>query len=217
MQFSAIIFDMDGLMLDTERLARRAWRQAGAEWGYAIPDEVYLLAVGRTKPDTEKLFRDALGPDFPFQEMYEHKQAYMQAATEDGIPIKPGLFDLLARIDALGLAKTVATSTARPMAIQKLTLSGLIERFDFIVCGDEVANGKPAPDIYLAAALGLKASPTECLVLEDSEAGIRAAYAAGMTPVMIPDLKQPSPETRALAYRVLPSLAEVVGLLNSAL
>jgi beta-phosphoglucomutase-like phosphatase (HAD superfamily) len=88
--------------------------------------------------------------------------------------------------------------------------------FDFIVCGDEVANGKPAPDIYLAAALGLKASPTECLVLEDSEAGIRAAYAAGMTPVMIPDLKQPSPETRALAYRVLPSLAEVVGLLNSA-
>ena len=172
------------------------------------------MAVGRTKEDAEQLFCRALGPDFPFRQMYDRKQQYVDQAIQRGIPTKPGLFNLIDLIEQLGLPKAVATSTARPRARQKLTLTRLLDRFDFVVCGDEIANGKPAPDIYLAAADGLRVPPARCLVLEDSEAGIKAAHAAGMRPIMIPDLKQPSAETKRLAYRILPSLGEVTTLLQ---
>ncbi len=206
----AVLFDMDGLMLDTERIAQRAWQRAGAQRGYDFPSDVYLQAVGRTKADTAVVFKQAYGDDFPFQELYARKQAfYYEMLESEPIPIKAGLIDLLDRIDELGLSKAVATSTARPSALKKLTLTGLIERFTTIVGGDEVVNGKPAPDIFLTAAQRLGIAPAHCLVLEDSEAGIRAAHAAGMTPVMVPDLKQPSDDVRGLAHMVAHSLTDV--------
>lgn len=212
----AIIFDMDGLMLDTERLAQRAWQQAAAEWSYELPDDVFLAAVGRTAADTGKIFRTAYGADFPFEAMYERKQQLLhEIIATEGIPPKVGLYALLDQIDALGLRKAVATSTARALAELKLTNARLIARFAVIICGDEVAAGKPAPDIFLAAAHELGVSPQHCMVLEDSEAGIQAAHAAGMIPVWIPDLKPPTPETERLAHRVLRSLEEVSAMLRT--
>ena len=214
-KISAIIFDMDGLMLDTERIAQQAWRAAGAEWDYTLPDAVYLSVVGRTVRDTEASFLEAFGPEFPFRAMYDRKQEITDdLIAQHGIPTKPGLWELLEQIESLGLAKAVATSTARPRATQKLTLTRLIDRFPFIVCGNEIPRGKPAPDIFLSAAEKLNVSPQHCLVLEDSEAGIKAAHAAGMTPVMVPDMKQPSPEIQTLAFRVLDSLHAVRPLLH---
>jgi len=215
MTLTAIIFDMDGLMLDSERIAQQAWQQAGAAQGYEIPTEVYLQAVGRTKQDTEATFKQALGQDFPFETLYDHKQQLVDQIIAQGIPTKPGLFELLDLIDQWGLQKAVATSTARPIATKKLSSSGLLGRFETIVCGDEIPNGKPAPDIFLTAAGLLNVPPAQCMVLEDSEAGIQAAHAAGMKPVMVPDLKQPSAEVAALAYSVSSSLLAIPAILQN--
>ena len=108
----------------------------------------------------------------------------------------------------------MASSTSKKGVIHKLTVAGLIDRFETLVGGDEVANGKPAPDIFLTAAARLGVLPDGCMVLEDSEAGIQAAHAAGMLPVMVPDVKPPSPEIEAVAYAVLPSLKDTIPLLK---
>ena len=211
---TAVIFDMDGLMIDTERMAQRAWQQAGAEFGFTLPDELYLQAVGRTAKATADLFRAGMGPEFPFEAVYERKQHYLYTAIEQtGIPTKAGLLELIARLDQQGLAKAVATSTARVLATKKLTAAGLLPHFETIVCGDEVAHGKPAPDIFLAAAAKLTIAPAHCLVLEDSSAGIKAAHAAGMRAIWVPDLIQPTPDLTPLAFRVVADLYQVSALL----
>ena len=158
----AVIFDMDGLMLDTERMAQSAWQTAGAERQFDFPTQVYLQAVGRTKSDTEHLFKQAFGPEFPFDALYARKQEIFYAMLEsEPIPTKPGLFALLDRIDQRKLAKAVATSTARALALKKLTSTGLISRFATIVGGDEVPNGRQArPGHFLGGCrpLGCRAS-----------------------------------------------------------
>lgn len=211
---TAILFDMDGLMIDTERMAQRAWQQAGAEFGFTLPNELYLQAVGRTAKATEALFRAGLGADFPFEAVYARKQYYLYTAIEEeGIPTKSGLLELLALVDRQRIAKAVATSTARMLAIKKLTAAKLLHHFDTMVCGDEVAQGKPAPDIFLTAAAKLGVAPAHCLVLEDSSAGIQAAHAAGMRAIWVPDLIQPSPEIAPLAYCVVGDLHQACALL----
>lgn len=213
----AVIFDMDGLMIDTERIAQRAWQIAGREGGFEIDDETYILAVGRTREDTKKIFLDKYGASFPFDNLYERKQQIMYELIDtEGIPTKPGLFELYDLIDDLGIAKAVATSTARPTALKKLRIVNALDRFEVIVCGDEIKNGKPEPDIFLEAASRLDIAPEKCMVLEDSEAGVRAAHTAGMTPIMVPDMKQPSAEIADLAAHVLPSLWAVQPILRDA-
>lgn len=215
-EIRAVIFDMDGLMLDTERLAQEAWQQAGADLGYDLPDAIYRQAIGRTAPATEVIFRGHFGAESPFEAIYERKQQYYHAAIEEGrVALKAGLLPLLDCIDRLGLPKAVATSTARPLALQKLRATNLLDRFPHIVCGNEVANGKPAPDIFLAAAAKLNVPPPVCLVLEDSPAGIRAAHAAGMIPIHVPDLVPTTDDIRALAHRVVADLHAVCVLLES--
>lgn len=214
-EIQAVIFDMDGLMLDTERLAQRAWQEAAQAWDYDLPDHVFLAAVGRTAADTGAIFAEDYGEGFPFEEMYARKQDLLHAMIyNDGIPTMPGLFELLDFIDTVGLAKAVATSTARALAEVKLAQAELRPRFEVVICGDEVTHGKPAPDIFLAAAQGLQIPPQHCMVLEDSDAGVRAAHAAGMMPVWIPDLKAPTPETSVLAHAILSSLHQVPELLK---
>lgn len=211
---TAVIFDMDGLMIDTERMAQRAWQRAGAEFGFTLPDELYLQAVGRTAKATAELFRAGMDAAFPFEAVYERKQHYLYTAIEqEGIPTKAGLLELLALVEQHRLAKAVATSTARVLALKKLTAAGLLHHFDTMVCGDEVAHGKPAPDIFLAAAAKLGVASAHCIVLEDSSAGIKAAHAAGMRAIWVPDLIQPTPDLTPLAFRVLTDLHQVVALL----
>jgi len=211
----AVIFDMDGLMLNTERIARLAWKRAAADWDRTLSDERFAAIAGLKADDANAVLQKAFGPDFPVEEARARRQQYYEAYIEEhGIDLKPGLLPLLRRIEVLGLPHAVASSTARPGIAHKLTIAGLMNRFDTWVGGDEIANGKPAPDIFLTAAERLGIAPRHCMVLEDSEPGIRAAHAAGMLPIMVPDVKQPSPEVEALAYAVLPSLADVVPLLE---
>ena len=214
MAVKAVIFDMDGLMFDTERLARDAWRQAMAEHGYMLSDDVYLRAVGRTVHGACGVFVDALGPDLPIEAVEASKARRLRRLLLPRPPVKPGLDVLLNGIDDLGLAAAVASSTARAEVGLRLESTSLRKRFGAVVGGDQVARGKPAPDLFLRAAAGLGVAPADCVVLEDSEAGIQAAAAAGMTPVMVPDLVQPSPGVRALAAAVVGSLTEVLMVLQ---
>ncbi len=210
MGMSAVILDMDGLMFDTERLARDAWRCAMAEHGYALADEAYLTAVGRTVEGACSVFVDALGPDVPIAEIEAAKARYLRDMLEPGPPLKPGLLTFLDGLDALRLPLAVASATARAEVERRLASVGLLDRFGAVVGGDEVASGKPAPDLFLLAAERLAARPADCVVFEDSEAGVHAAAAAGMAVVVVPDLVEPSPSARAVARAVVPSLAEAL-------
>jgi HAD superfamily hydrolase (TIGR01509 family) len=206
----AVIFDMDGLMLDTERLAPRAWGDAATAVGVDFDLELIAPMVGRNFRDCAALIVDRHGADFPTAAlMRAWHVAYDAIVEREGIAVKPGLLALLDWLEAEGIPKAVATSTRRDRAEAKLALTGLLPRFIALVGGDEIANGKPAPDIFLAAADRLGQASTGCLVLEDSEPGIRAALAAGMTPIMVPDMHPPSADLLALEPLVLTSLAEI--------
>lgn len=198
-------------MLDTERMARKAWTKALTEHGYQLDEKAYLRLVGRTVRDAEGIFLELFGGDMPFLKVYERRQAYYDADIADnGIPVKAGLLDLLDFLEANEIPKAVASSTPGWFAEQKLKRVGIYERFDAMVCGDQVQQGKPAPDLFLEAARRLGYPPRLCAALEDSEAGILSAYQAGVLPMMVPDLKPASPETAGLAYGIYPSLKEVI-------
>ncbi len=213
--FSAVVFDMDGLMLDTERIARRAWDLALGERGLAITPEVYLRVVGRPMPAVREVFLEALGAGLPIDAVIERKRGLMEKIfMREGVPVKPGLEALLAGLRRRSVPVAVASSTFRKDVLHRLFLAGLGDRFGVVVGGDEAARGKPAPDLFLEACRRLALPPADCVVLEDSEAGVRAAHAAGAMPVMVPDMVPPSPEVRALARGVFSSLTDVTGFLG---
>jgi beta-phosphoglucomutase-like phosphatase (HAD superfamily) len=213
--FRAVIFDMDGLMLDTERIARQAFHDAVQELGLSIPEEIYLQLIGRTAKSSKEFLTGIYGQDFPYSQLTQRIGRNGKAHVQShGVPIKPGLEELLDLLDHYTIPRVVGTSTGKQAALERLRETKLIERFDDIVGGDEVEAGKPAPDIFLAAADRLNQKPEHCLVLEDSEPGIQAAHSAGMIPIMIPDLVQPSEKTKDLAFRIVPSLQTIVEMLE---
>lgn len=207
---AATIFDMDGLMFDSERLIFRAWSRAMADFGYPASEEVYLRSVGLTMEKTNEMLRAAFGPDFPLDATNQRTEEYIWQEVKDrGVPLKPGLPALLAYLDSQRILRAVASSSSRSTVDGLLTAAGLLNKFAATVAGDEVERGKPAPDIFHRAADLLDVPPAQCLVLEDSEAGARAAVAAGMACIIVPDLKHPAPEVAALAAAVLPDLYAV--------
>ena len=207
MNGKAVIFDVDGLMLDTERLAKPAWTKALADFGYAISDEFYLQLVGRSVKDVSRMLKEELGEDLQLDEILEHRyQIGFDQIDRGEVRVKFGLYDVLDFLDMNSIPKAVASSSSRLWTDKKFAATGLDRRFDVIVCGDEVAEAKPAPDVFLEAARRMGVPARECIVLEDSEPGVMAAYAAGMAAVMVPDIKLPSVKVAAQAYFVAPSL-----------
>ena len=187
---AAVVFDMDGLMLDTERLDRALWQAAARRHAFEFPDWLHATLVGRRAADTAHTLQAHFGAGFPLERIKAEIHGYwMNIATGPGLPRKPGIDDLLATLERQAIPRAVATSTARDRAL--LSLGELATRFQALAFGNEVQRGKPAPDIYLLAAQRLGVPPADCLALEDSPAGVAAAHAAGMTVVMIPDLVQP--------------------------
>jgi beta-phosphoglucomutase-like phosphatase (HAD superfamily) len=212
----AVIFDMDGLLLDTERLSRAAWRAGGAALGVDIPLATLTTIIGRRRPEVEAQFRAALGPDFDCTALYalhaEHYHASLDATPAETLR-KPGVLPLLAWLDDLAVPRAIATSTLAAGASHKLARAGLADRFPVVVTGEQVPRSKPAPDIFLEAADRLGVSPAECVVFEDSDLGLEGALAAGMRAVAVPDLKPLPDDTAARATAVLTSLDEARPLL----
>lgn len=212
----AVIFDMDGLMLDTEMLGQRAWEAVAATDRDGFDLALCREMIGRNHADCLTILELRYGsPDRASSLMRAWVERYDSISAEGAIAIKPGLIELLELLESHRVPKAVATSTRRQRAQAKLARADLLRRFDALVGGDEVARGKPAPDIFLAAAARLDVDPSACIVLEDSEPGVIAAFAAGMTPIMVPDLHPPSEALLTRTPTVFPSLIEVARHLES--
>lgn len=206
----AVIFDMDGLMLDTESLGPRTWESGSRASG--VPFDLALLPamVGRNHRDTLDFLIRHYGDDYPAERLTTAcTEAFDAIVDADGIALKAGLVELLEWLAEHGIAHAVATSTRRERARAQLTRLGLLTRFATLVGGDDVTHGKPAPDIFLEAATRLAAPVEHCIVLEDSEPGVRAAIAAGIAPIMVPDVHVPSADLRRTGVLILPSLHDV--------
>ena len=202
-------------MFDTEAMYARSMAQAGTEFGYDIHHGIYLGTIGLPELGWKTHLRNTFGPGFPLDAIASRTLEHVQAELDhSGLPLKPGLIELLDHLDAWGVPYTIASSSKRKIIQRNLALSNLSARFPIFVGGEEVQHGKPAPDIFLEAARRLNTAPAECIVLEDSEAGIRGAHAAGMVAVMIPDLKPASQEMQQLARVVLPTLHEISAFLQ---
>jgi len=214
----AVIFDMDGLMLDTEPVYKHATQSAAKELGFDLTDDVYLSLVGRSERDSEALLVRALGDHFPVERFRRAWPAWWRRRIElAGVARKPGLDELLADLGHRGVPLAVATSSDARQTRLSLDAAGLSTRFEVVVTGDLVRQGKPAPDIYLETARRLRVPPDGCLVLEDSGPGVRAAASAGMPVILIPDLVAPSAGDRNAAFATLPSLREARGVVLSLL
>jgi HAD superfamily hydrolase (TIGR01509 family) len=224
-RYSAIIFDMDGLMLDTEMIERLVWQQATRELQCSMDDADFALLVGRTEKDVKGILTNLWTQRGESPHLFDDilnlkKQYYKTYIAEKGIPTKRGLTELLKWIKETQLPCAVASSSRRELVLERLTISKLdLATFDVIIGGDEVEHGKPAPDIFLLAAKKLNVPPPECLVLEDSDSGILAAHAAGMIPLMIPDplirLADPPAVILERVYRKFDSLTDVLDYLQA--
>jgi HAD superfamily hydrolase (TIGR01509 family) len=210
---SAVAFDMDGLLFDTEALWQAALLAAAAEAGHVVPDAVYNGSIGVRRSQCRGLFLAHFGEDFAFDAFHADWRRHFWVIADARPALKPGVAELLDCLEQLRLPRAIATSSSRSTVERHLASHGLEGRFDHIVCRGDYENGKPAPDPFLKAAERLDVEPRLCLALEDSHIGVRAASAAGMMTVMVPDLLEPTEDIRALCVRVVRDLVEVRDLL----
>ena len=201
-------------MLETEKPLIPLWFIAGKLFGREIKEETVLGAIGKAGKDVRELCMRDLGPDFPYDEFHEELHRLIGLELEKGIALKPGLLCFLDHLSSLSIPFIVATSTSRKWALWKLGKAGIADRFPLLVCGDEVSRGKPAPDIFLAAAEKLGLAPLDCVGFEDSPAGLQGLHAAGIRSVFIKDLIEPPEEILSTVWRVYGDLAEAAELLD---
>ena len=209
---TAVIFDMDGLMLDTERPMIPTWTKAGELFGWVISQETVIRTIGMNGEGTRAVFMRELGPDFPYEKIRDEHHRLYSETFEKRVDMKPGLITLLDHLDSLGIPMAVATSSRRRGASWKLGMVGILDRFTALACGDEVEKGKPAPDVFLLAAERLGKKPAECIGFEDSPAGLQALHAAGIHSVFVKDLVEPPPDILAAVWRRYNVLSEAVVL-----
>lgn len=205
------IFDMDGLMLDTEKLLVRFWKEAAAEYGYSMTDQNVFEIRSLSRKYSVPLLKSIFGEEFPFSEVRNRRIVLMNDYIDKyGFEVKKGLYELLDYLKVNGYRTAVATATARERAENYLKKIDVYSYFDAVICGDMVTNGKPEPDIYLTASRELGLPSEECAAFEDSPNGIRSAYAAGCKVIMIPDLTQPDDNIKPLLSGLYESLDKAV-------
>lgn len=212
-RISAVVFDMDGTLHDTESVYHAALKDAVAAVGFAVTDAFCHSLIGIPGPENDAMLRAHLGPGFPYAEFYRRYEEHRAQRLDAVFPLKPGVPEVLAMLRAHDIAVAVATSASRHAAERDLRRSGLRDEFAVVVTRDDVARGKPYPDVFLRAAALLRVPPQECLAVEDSFNGIRAAHAAGMMPVMVPDLLSPNEEMRMRCAHIAMDLHDLRGLI----
>lgn len=211
----AVIFDMDGLMIDSERFVQLAWDKAGKEMGYGPLGCHMPNTLGMNRKRREQYFLSQYGQDFPFQHFLEtYRRHYMEETEKSGLPVKPGLIPLLDYLKKHGYAAAVASSSSADHVLHNLQMHHLNDYFQAVIHGSMIQHSKPEPDIYLEACRQLNVSPSRSLALEDAPNGILSAFRAGLYPIMIPDLVKPGKELEPLLFHVCNSLEDVTELIE---
>ncbi|MCC8983888.1 HAD family hydrolase [Bradyrhizobium acaciae] len=211
----AILLDMDGTLLDTEKVYYDSLVAALNACGYT--DDVVALChsmVGLPGPVCEAMLRDHYGAGFPLEAVNKAFLEHRDRMMRSGLPLKSGTLDLLDAIATAGRTMAIVTSSSRRSAERNLGLAGIRDRFEILLTLDDVAQGKPDPELYLKAAARLGVAPAACIAVEDSNHGVAAAHAAGAITLMVPDMAPPTEETRAKCAAVLPDLNAVLALLQ---
>lgn len=212
---TAVLFDMDGLVLDTEKLYTRFWQEAANALGYPMTKEQALGMRSLNRGAGLAKMQSYFGPDVDYEAIRNKRIELMDAfVKQEGVSLKPGIHELLAYLKEQGIKTAIATSSPLERTILYLTSVGLQNSFNELVSGYMVEKGKPEPDIYLYAAKRLCVMPENCMVLEDSPAGILAAFRAGCKPVMIPDQDEPDEDTNKILFARAESLSAVISLLK---
>ena len=216
LSFDAVVFDADGTLFDTETVMHRIWIEVGQEMGEPRPGIEYLEYVGMNRPVMLRRMEE-YGPGFDGEEFLRRVSQGLQDRIElEGVPLKPGAWEILAHLHRQGIPMALATSTQRVRTDRRLELTGFNRYFQATVTGDEVTCGKPDPQIYLRACQKLGADPCRCLAVEDSRNGILSAHAAGMAVAMVPDMIPPTPELEALLWGKFQSLDALRAFLQQA-
>lgn len=214
-EIKAVLFDMDGLVFDTEQLAEKGWLQAGEMFGFPVTVKETALIRGRNALASRRLFQEWYGENDFYDQGKEIRNSYiLDYIKVNGMPVKEGMHELFSYLRENGIKTALATSTQRECVEEYFKYTDLPYAFDITVCGTEVKNGKPAPDIFLTAAKKLGVNPEQCLVLEDSPNGIMAGHAAGCKVIMIPDMDRPEETITKLCTKVCQNLREIITYLQ---
>ena len=210
----AVIFDMDGLLVDSERIYRDAMMQVSTDFGRDLPLPVFLSMVGTPHDHSRGLAMAHFGADFAYDDWHDAVVLNAHARIPDELQLKAGVLELLEELEATGTPRAVATSSSHRTVALQLDPPGLTPRFQTIVANGDYTRGKPSPDPFLVAAARLGVAPAACLALEDSHNGVRAAHAAGMMTIMVPDLLPATAEMQGLCLAIVDSLHDVCRLLR---
>ena len=212
----AVIFDMDGLMIDSERVTFECYQEILKGMNLTMSEEFYKTLLGKPIKGIYQRFYDVYGNDFPIEDVIKDVHALMARRFEtEGVPVKTGLKSLLEYLKENNYKTIVATSSNRDRVDTILAQAGITDYFDDSICGDEVTKGKPNPEVFLKSCQKLGVSVDEAIVLEDSEAGIQASYDAGIKVICIPDMKYPEKQYEEKTFKILNDLTEVTDYLKS--
>ena len=202
-----VIFDMDGVILDTETLSLMFWEKTLKSHGIEMDREKHILLMGRGKKDTIKLLKEIYDDDIPIEKYYEEKgEAFLDYLKENKPGVKKGFESLLKYLTENGYKTAIATSTMRWKMKRRMKFLHFDKKVDYIICGDEVENTKPNPEIFLKAAEKIGLKPNQCIVIEDSKAGVEAAFNGGFRCIIVPDLKKPDEDMKEKAFKIMESL-----------
>lgn len=211
----AVIFDMDGLMIDSERVTYNEYVKKLEQLGhYDFTEELYRNCLGKNKQGICQVFIDHYGEDFPMKEVWDDVHIWIDESLRQHVPKKKGLDELLQYLKSHNYKTIVATSSGRERVDEILKNAQLTQYFDDSICGDEVTKGKPNPEVFLKACQKLQVSPQDALVLEDSESGINAAYNAEIKVIGIPDMKYPEEKYVKMTYKIMDNLFQVKDFLE---
>ena len=209
--YKAVVFDMDGVIFDSERAVMQCWKEVASRHNIPDIEKAILACTGTPMVRTREIMLNLYGADFPYDEYARESSAIFHSRYDGGrLPMKPGVKELLTFLKEHDKKIALASSTRQQVVTDELRDAGIIEYFDRIICGDMVSRSKPAPDIFLKACEELNISPSDSYAIEDSYNGIRAAHAGGLHPILVTDLLPADEEMQSLAEIVLPSLTSVM-------
>lgn len=212
-QFKAFVFDMDGLIFDSERIVQRSWNISGQRLGLGNVGEHIYYTLGLNRASRKKYYEENIKEDFPFDEFSKlTRKIFFEIVENEGLPMKKGVKEILTYGKENGIKLALATSSSRDYAMKCLKDASIDTYFDGIVCGDMVSHSKPDPEIYLKACELVGVNPKEAVAFEDAPAGIESAYQAGMKVVMVPDLVQPTDKISSMLWKKWDALEDVFKL-----